>query len=113
MKPRFHQRLQVQGHDRLRDPVRDRRHAQRTPAVRLGDLHRPTGGGNQVPEESRFQILYRFPSRSSSNSAILAVHAGSTLVRLDPPLRLPNQPLGDLKRLGFGSLTRLLPPQDG
>ena len=43
MKPRLHQRLHVHRYDRLRDPVRDRRHAQETnpPAVRLRDLDRP------------------------------------------------------------------------
>ena len=43
MEPRLHQRLQMHGHDRLRDPVRDRGHAEHSDpaAVRLGDLHRP------------------------------------------------------------------------
>src|SRR5690349_19366305 len=29
----------------------------------------------------------------------LLIHAGAALVRLDPPIGLPNGPLGDLKRL--------------
>ena len=29
----------------------------------------------------------------------LAVNTGATLVRLDPPVGIPNGPLGDLKRL--------------
>ena len=59
MEPRLHQRLQELGHHRLRDSVRDRRHAQHTKpaAMRLGITTALTGGGNQVPELIRFQTL--------------------------------------------------------
>ena len=59
MEPRLHQRLQELGHHRLRDSVRDRRHAQHTKpaAMRLGDHNCPDRRGNQVPELIRFQTL--------------------------------------------------------
>ena len=41
MEHRFQPFLQMGGHHRLRDPVRDRRHAKQTDpvAVRFGDFH--------------------------------------------------------------------------
>src|ERR1019366_2271209 len=42
-----------------------------------------TGGGKQVPEESRFQILYRLFFRSDSNSAIVTASTpGAPLLAL-------------------------------
>jgi hypothetical protein len=42
----------------------------------------------------------------------LLIHAGCALVRLDPPIGLPNGPLGDLKRLRL-RLARPTPPTRG
>ena len=51
VKPMVRPFLQMPGHDRLRDPVGDRRHAQHADpaAVRLGDLHRPDRGRQVGP----------------------------------------------------------------
>ena len=41
-----------------------------------------TGGGNHVPEHSRFQILYRLPSRCWSNIfKVCPLHPGAPLLR--------------------------------
>ena len=62
-------RLQLHGHDRLRDPVGDRRHAQHAGpvAVRLGDLDRLDRGREEDPELIRFQISRGCPARSASS----------------------------------------------
>ena len=59
MKPMVRPLLQMHGHDRLRDPVGDRRHAQHAdPApCGLGISTALTGGGKYDPELIRFQIL--------------------------------------------------------
>ena len=59
-----------------------------------------TGGGKYVPEDSRFQILYRFRSRSASNCLDrLLIDPRRSLVRLDPLKRFPDNPLRDVERL--------------
>jgi hypothetical protein len=73
VKHRLHQRLQIQPHHRLGHPVGHRGHAQHphTPdPYGLEISTARTGGGKYVPDDSRFQILYRFPFRSCSNSEI-------------------------------------------
>ena len=42
----------------------------RVPPLALGMSTRRTGGGKSLPEDSRFQSLWRFPARPASNSAI-------------------------------------------
>ena len=101
MEHRLHRRLQIRAHDRLGDPVRDGRHPEHSrAAVPLRYLHRthrrrevtprrePIPELVQVPVKVLFELLDR-----------LLVNAGAALVRLDPPIGLPNGPLGDLKRL--------------
>ena len=72
-----------------------------------------TGGGKYVPEDIRFQILYRLPRRSCSNSPIdCVVHPRRTLLGLNPPVRLPHLLLRDHETAcpaDLGLLTRLLP----
>ena len=65
-----------------------------------------------MPEESRFQILYRLFFRSDSNSATRhRVHAGCALVRLDFLPRLPDSPLRDIERLArCFQLVHAIPP---
>ena len=56
--------------------------------------------GNSCPTTCRFQIRYRFLSRSCSNSSIdCVVDTRRALVGLDPLKCFPDHPLGDLKRL--------------
>ena len=112
MEDRLHLRLQVQPHDRLGDPVRHCRHAQSSDPCpsRFGISTARTGGGKYVPDDIRFQSLYRFPFRSCSNSAIDSPSTpGSPVVRLDPLVRLPDHLLGNLKRLRLRLVHRLLP----
>jgi hypothetical protein len=103
---RFHLRLQVQAHDRLRDPVRNRGHAKDSdPTAVLGDLHcthrrREIAPRRQpIPElvEVAFQVDLELRHRH-------LVDPRRSLVRLDPPIGLPHHPLGDGKRLWFAHL---------
>jgi hypothetical protein len=72
MEDRLDLRLQLLGHHRLRDPMA---------TVGIPSILVPapcafaistarTGGGKYDPEDIRFQILYRLPCRSFSDSAI-------------------------------------------
>ena len=72
MEDRFHLRLQIHLDHRLGDPVGHRRHPKTlTPLPpALGISTAFTGGGKYDPDDIRFQILYRFRSRFSSNAAI-------------------------------------------
>ncbi len=101
MEARLHLRLQVQVHDRLRDPVGDRGHAEHprptTALWYLDRLHRrrhvapraePIPELVEVPRQVRLERLDR-----------LLVDTGSSLVGLHPQPRLPDQPLGNSKRL--------------
>jgi hypothetical protein len=102
VEARLHARLQVQPHDGLGDSVRDGRHPKdpHPLASRLGDLHglhrrrdiaprrQPIPQLVQVPLEVPLELLDR-----------LLVHPGRALVGLDPLIRLPDHPFGDLKRL--------------
>ena len=102
VKPRFHQRLQELGHGRLRDPVCDRRHPEHPDpiAMRLGNHDRshrrrePGPRTHPIPdlEEVVLKILLE-------RVEILLINAGSALVGLDLPPRLPHQQLGNRKRL--------------
>jgi hypothetical protein len=98
---RLHRRLQIRAHDHLGDPICDGRHPEHSRgAVLLRYLHRahrrreiasrrePIPELEQVPRKVPLEVLDR-----------LLVNAGSALVRLDPPIGLPNGQLGDLKRL--------------
>jgi hypothetical protein len=72
MKDRLHPRLQLQGDHSLRDPVRD----SGTPSILVpppcgfGISTARTGGGKYVPDDIRFQILYRLFLRSASKSSM-------------------------------------------
>ena len=101
MEHRLHLGLQIRAHDHLGDPVCDGRHPEHSrAAVPLRDRHRtyrrreiaprrqPVPELEQVPRKVLLELLDR-----------LLIHAGRTLVRLDPPIGLPHGPLGDLKRL--------------
>jgi hypothetical protein len=105
VEPRFHQRLQKHGHRRLRDPVRDRRHAEHSdPApMRLGDLDNPDRRCKPGPRAHPIPDLVEVaPKIGLELGQVLPVHAVGALVGLDPPPRLPHQQLGNRKRLAFG-----------
>src|SRR3954451_15552687 len=101
VEPRLHRGLQVPAHNRLRDPVRDRRHPEHSRAAvslrYLNSTHRrreirprrqPIPEFVQVPVKVLLELRHR-----------LAVNPGSALVRPDPPIGRPHGLLGDLKRL--------------
>src|SRR5215211_183916 len=101
VEERLHAGLQVSAHDGLGDPVSDGRHPEHSrAAVSLRYLHRAhrrrevAPRGEPVPElvEVPVKVLLELRNR-------LLINAGAALVRLDPPIGLPNGPLGDLKRL--------------
>ena len=105
VEPRLHQRLQKHGHRRLRDPVGDRRHAEHPGprAVRLRDLHRPDRGRKEGPRTHPIPDLVQIvPKVGLELLQALPVHSRRTLVGLDLPPRLPDQQLGNRKRLLFG-----------
>ena len=107
MEARLHARLQAQPHNGLSDSVRDGRHPQdpHPLASRLGDLHglhrwRDIAARRQaIPE--LVQVPLEVPFKLGDR---LLVHPGRALVGLDPLIRLPDHPFGDLKRL-------VLPPR--
>ena len=99
--------LQMHGHHRLRDPVRDRRHAQHSDpaAVRLGDLHRPDRGREVGPRAHPIPDLVEVALKIGLELLkILPVHSRRALVGLDPPPRLPDHQPGDRKRLALRAL---------
>ena len=109
MEPRLHQRLQKHGCRRLRNPVSDRWHAEHPGprAVRLGDLHRPDRGRKERPRTHPIPDLVEVVRKLGLELIqLLPIHSRRTLVGLDLPPRLPDQQLGNLKRLlsGFGML---------
>ena len=107
MKPRFHHRLQLHGHHRLRDPVRDRRHAQHSDptTMRLGDLHRPDRrrevGSRAHPIPDLVEVVLQIGLELVE---ILTVHSRRSLVGRDLPPRLPDHQLGNRKRLVLRAL---------
>ena len=86
MEDRLDLRLQLRGHHRLRDPVGDSRHAEHPRARRHAASGSPPpapAAGSTIPEDIRFQILYRLFFRSVSNSAMRQpVHPGAPLFAL-------------------------------
>ena len=111
MKHRFHHRLQVQPHHRLSDSIRHGRHPEHPDpvAARFRYLHRPhrrreiPPRGHPIPElvEIAFQVRFKLLDR-------FLVDTRRAPVGLDLPIRLPDDPLGNLKRLrpsGLGLLT--------
>ena len=99
---RFHQRLQMHGHHRLRDPVCDRRHPEHPDpaAMRLGDLNRPDRrrkvGPRTHPIPDPVQVALQIGLKLVQ---VLPVHPRRALIGPDPPIRLPDQRLGNHKRL--------------
>jgi hypothetical protein len=105
--------LQIHGHDRLRDPVGDRRHAQHSNpvAVRLGDLHRQNRGRKPGPGAHPIPDLVEVVRKIGLElREILTVHSRRALVGLDPPPRLPHHQLGNRKRLVIGLWHVASPP---
>ena len=101
MEHRLHLGLQVQVRDRLSDPIRDSGHAEHSRSARLlRYLDRPhrrrdvTPRGHPIPDlvEVRLQVRLERQDR-------LLVNTRSTPVGLDPSPCLPDQPLGNRKRL--------------
>ena len=106
MEQRFHLRLQIRPHDRLGDPVRHGGHAEHADPLAscLRYLHRThrrrevRPRGHPIPElvEVPFQVPLELCDR-------LPVDTRGPLVGLDLLVGLPDNPLGNLKRLGrFG-----------
>ena len=112
----LHLGLQVQVRDRLSDPVRDSGHAEHSRSARLlRYLHRPhrrreiTPRGHPIPDlvEVRLQVRLKRQDR-------LLVNTRSTPVGLDPSPCLPDQPLGNHKRLAVRfRLAHPAPPARG
>jgi hypothetical protein len=101
VKERLHPGLQVQAHNGLGDPVRDRRHPEHPrAAVPLRYLHRAHRRGHVAPRRESIpelvEVSLKVPLELLDR---LLVDAGRALVGLDPPIGLPDGPLGDLKRL--------------
>jgi site-specific DNA recombinase len=106
----LHARLQVHGHDRLRDSVRDSRHPEDPDPISIGlrYFHHPhrwrkvTPGRHpipqfkQVPLQVLFELLDRYP-----------VHSRRTLVGLHPSISLEDRLLGNTERLRSA---HLVPP---
>ena len=104
VKPMVRPFLQMHGHHRLRDPVRDRWHAQHSDpaAVRLGDLHRPDRRRKVGPRAHPIPDLVEVvPQIGLELLQIHPVHSRRSLVGLDLPPRLPDHRLGNRKRLLF------------
>ena len=103
MEDRFDLRLQIHPDHRLRDPVGHGRHAEHPDPVCLllsGSPPLSPAAGNSCPTTADSTACTDSSSRSCSNSSIdCLVDARRTLVGLDPLKRLPDHPLGDLKRL--------------
>jgi hypothetical protein len=98
---RLHAGFQVPAHDRLGDPVRDSRHPEHPrAAVPLRYLHRTHRRREIRPRRQPIPELVQVPVKVPFELPDrLLVNAGAALVGLDPPIGLPNGPLGDLKRL--------------
>ncbi|RPK37217.1 hypothetical protein EES39_31090 [Streptomyces sp. ADI92-24] len=72
MERRLHPDSEMSGHHGLSNAVSDSGNAEHSCAATmlLGDLHRSHRRGKYVPDDIRFQILYRLPRRSDSKSAM-------------------------------------------
>ena len=86
---------------RLSDPVRDRGHPEHLdPPPPLRYLHRPHRRREVAPRRHPIPELVQVPLQVRLELLDrLLVDARRALVGLDPPIRLPDHPLGDLKRL--------------
>jgi hypothetical protein len=102
VEDRFDLRLQMPGHDRLRDPVRDRGHAEQpgTRAVRFRYLHRPHRGrkvgSRRHPVPDLVQVALEIGLELGEG---LLVHPGCALILFDLLVGLPDVPLRDIERL--------------
>jgi hypothetical protein len=113
VKPMVRPFLQMHRHHRLRNPVRDRRHAQRPDpaAVRLGDLHRPDRRRKVGPRTHPIPDLVEVVRKNGLELVeILPVHPRRALVGLDLPPRLPDHQPGNRKRLLIGPWHVASPP---
>ena len=102
MEHRLHLRLQVQVRDRLSDPVRDCGHAEhsRPPPVLLRYLNRPHRRRDVAPRGHPIPDLVEVPPEVRLERLDrLLVNTRSSPVGLDPSPCLPDQPLGNHKRL--------------
>ena len=97
----LHLRLQVQVHDRLRDPVGDRGHAEHPrPAAAFRDLDRPHRRRHVAPRAKPIPELVEVPRQVRLERLDrLLVDTRSPPVGLHPQPRLPDQPLRNRKRL--------------
>src|ERR1035437_8903647 len=102
MENRFHTRQQLQRKHRLSDSVGHSRNPEDpgAPTVRLWYLHGPHRGwkvgprGHPVPDPVKIVLQICFECLDG-----LPIHPSGTLICLDALVRLPHQPLRDLKRL--------------
>jgi hypothetical protein len=102
VEDRFDLRFQIHPDHRLGDPVGHGRHSEQTNpfASCLGDLHRlhrrrEVGArGQPVPDLVQIPVPVGLELRDR-----LLVDPRRPLVRLDPPKRFPDNPLGDVERL--------------
>src|SRR5215470_13004038 len=103
----FHSFLQFHGHHRLRDSVRDGRHAEHPhPAMRFRYLHRPHRGREVTPRRHPIPYLVEIiPQIRLEVFNRAPVHARRSLIGLDSLVCLPHEPLrnteGLLPRLRF------------
>ena len=101
MKDRLHLGLQVQVRDRLSDPIRDRGHAEHSrPAHLLRYLDRPDRRRHVAPRGHPVPDLVEVvPKVRLKHLDRLLVNPFSSPVGLDSSPCLPDQPLGNRKRL--------------
>src|SRR5712691_13395399 len=115
MEARLHLRLQIQAHDRLRDPVGDRGHTEHPrPAAAFRDLDRLHGRRHVAPRAEPIPELVEVPRQVRLERLDRRlVDTGSSLVGLHPQPRLPEQPLRNRKRLALRlQLAHRLLPRD-
>src|SRR5215207_11285618 len=101
MEHRLHVGLQIAAHDGLGDPVRDGRHPQHArAAIPLRYLHRAHRRRHLAPRREPIPELAEVPVKVLLDLLDRPlVNAGRAPVGLDPPVGIPDRPLGYLKRL--------------
>jgi hypothetical protein len=111
----LHPRLKVSVHDGLGDPIRDRRHPEHPrAAVPLQYLHRAHRRGHIAPRRQPIPELVEVPLQVPLELLDrLLINAGRALVGLTLNQASQTARLEITNDFGFGSLTRLLPPESG